>query len=104
MLLLLKTVAEYGCIIWMATSYNSVLGFTKIIDCFHSYDDKLRMPITTTSYHEQLKILNIYSLQRQRDVIYIYKINIQLVSNPGQEIHYNPRTKVKVAPKQNSSA
>ena len=37
--------------------------FTKMMDWFPSYDDNLQMPITTTSYHEQLKMLNIYSLQ-----------------------------------------
>ena len=33
----------------------------------------------------------------------MYKIVLQLVPNPGLEMHYNPRTKVKTA-EQNSSA
>ena len=74
-----------------------------MIDCCQSHDDSLQMPITLTSYHEQLKILNIYSLQRWREqyaIIYICKIAIQLLPKPGLEIYYNPRAKVKVTPKQ----
>ena len=75
-----------------------------MIECFQSHDDNLQIPITTTSYHERLKTLTIYSLQRQREryaIIYIYKIVIQLAPNPGLEIHHNPRTKIKVSSKQN---
>ena len=49
--------------------------FGKVTDCFQSYDNNLQMPITTTSYHEWLKMFNIYSLQRRRErytIIYIY--------------------------------
>ena len=60
MLKLLKNLivsqVEKGCIIWMPTSENSVnlkrsiqRRFTKMIDCFQSYDDNLKMPITTTN-------------------------------------------------------
>ena len=118
MLTLLKTVVapqvEHGCIIWMPTSQYSVnvieiiqRKLTKMIDCFQTYDGNLQMPVTTTSYHERLKMLNIYSLKRRRerfDIIYIYNIILQLLPNPGLEIHNNPSTKVKVTPKQISSA
>lgn len=80
---------------------------TKMIDCCQTYDGNLQMPIKTTSYHERLKMLNIYSLKRRRerfDIIYIYNIILQFLPNPGLEIHYNPSTKVKVTPKQISSA
>ena len=63
------------------------------------------MPVTTNNYQEWLKMLNIYSLQRQSEqyaIIYIYKIVIQLVTDLELEIHCNPRTK-KVTPKQNIS-
>ena len=40
--------------------------FTKMTDCSQSYDDNLEMPVTTTSYNERQKTLNIYSLQRRR--------------------------------------
>ena len=63
------------------------------------------MPVTTNNYHEWLKMLNIYSLQRQSEqyaIILIYKIVIQLVTDPQLEIHCNPRTK-NVTPKQNIS-
>ena len=118
MLTLLKTVVapqvEHGWIIWISTSQYSVnliesiqRKLTKVIDCFQTYDGNLQMPITTTSYHEQLKMLSIYSLKRRRErfnIIYIYNIILQLLPNPGLEIHNNPSTKVKVTPKQISSA
>ena len=118
MLTLLKILAvpqaEHGCIIWMPTSQNSVnltesiqRRFTKMIDYFQFYDNNLQMTITTISYHKWLKMLNIYSLQRRRErygIIYIYKIIILLVPKPGLEIHYNPRKKIKVTPKQNVSS
>ena len=65
------------------------------------------MTITTTSYHKRLNILSIYGLQRWREryaIIYICKIVMQLVPNPKTEMRYNPRAKIKVTPKQNSSA
>ena len=117
MLILLKLLSvpqvEYGCIIWMPTSQNSknliesIQRFNKMTDYFQSYDDNLQMLTTTATYHERLKMLCIYSLQRQREryaTIYIHKIVTQLVPNPELEIHYNPRTKVKVTPKQNISS
>ena len=63
-----------GCIIWMPTSKNPInfiesiqRRFTKMIDCFQSYDGNLQMPATTTSYHERLKMLNIYNSQRRKE-------------------------------------
>ena len=65
---------EYGCFIWMSSLQNSVNltetiqgRFGKMTDCFQSYDNNVQMPITTTSYHEWLKMFNIYSLQRRRN-------------------------------------
>ena len=118
MLTLLKTVVapqvEHGWIIWMPTSQYSVnviesiqRKLTKMIDCFQTYDGNLQMPVTTTSYHERLNMLNIYNLKRRRerfDIIYIYNIILQLLPNPGLEIHNNPSIKVRVTPKQISSA
>ena len=63
------------------------------------------MPVTTNNYREWLKMLNIYCLQRQSEqyaIIHIYKIVMQLVTDPELEIHCNTRTK-KVTPKQNIS-
>ena len=65
------------------------------------------MPVCTTDYPSRLKDLNIYSLQRRRErymIIYIYKIVIHLVTNPGFEIVYNPRTKITVKPKYNNQS
>ena len=117
MLTLLKSLVvpqvEYGSVIWMPVSQNAInliesvqRRFTKMIRCFQTYDDNLEMYITTTNYHDRLKELNIYSLQRRREryaILYVYKIIIQHVPNPGLEINYNPRTKIRVTPKQNIS-
>ena len=59
-------------------------------------------PTCAVSYQERLKILNIYSLERRREryqILYIYKIIIELVQNPGFLIDYHPRTKIRVEPK-----
>ena len=74
---LLKTLVtpqvEYGSIIWIPTSQNSIYliesiqrRFTKMAGCFHFYDNNLQMLITTISYHKQVKMLIIYSLQKRR--------------------------------------
>ena len=70
-----------------------------MIDYIQLYDDNLLIPITTTCHHERLMMQNIYTLQRRWEryaIMYIYKIVIQLVPNPGLEIHYNFGTKIKV--------
>ena len=95
----------------MPTSQNSVnfiesirRRFTKMIDCFQSYDENLQMPTTITSCNEQLKMLNMSRSQKRSKryaIIYIYRIVIQLAPNPQLEIHHHPRTKIKVTPKQN---
>ena len=40
-----------------------------MIDCFLSYDDNLQLQITSVNCHEQLKMLNMYSLQRRQYAI-----------------------------------
>ena len=51
---------------------------------------------------DRLKELEIYSLQRRRErymILYLYKIIITAVPNPGLDINYNIRTKINVRPK-----
>ena len=50
------------------------------------------------SYHERLKVLNLYSIQRRRErfvIIYMYKIHMNIVPNPGVQFKTNERTGVK---------
>ena len=68
---------------------------------------ELKMPICVSTYPERLQKLKIYSLERRREryqIIYIYKIIINIVPNPGFHIEYNPRTKYYVQPKSNLKA
>ena len=95
---------EYACVVWSPTvSYHIALiesvqrRFTSRFAQFQAYNEDLQMPVCTIEYHERLKKLNIYSLQRRREwyiIIYMYKIIIGMVPNPGFVIDYNPRTKV----------
>ena len=118
MLTLLKSLIiphlEYASVVWSPTDMHHInllenvqRGYTSKIACFQTYDEALGMPVCTTDYPSRLKDLNIYSLQRRRErymIIYIYKIVIHLVTNPGFEIVYNPRTKITVKPKYNNQS
>ena len=113
MITLLKSLivchVEYGCVVWSPTEQNQInllesvqRRFTSRMACFQTYDEELDMPVCTTDYPLRLKQLNIYSLQRRREryiIIYIYKIIIHLIENPGLTINYNPRTKLMIHPK-----
>ena len=109
---LIVRLMEYACIIWSpADSYHIDLlervqrRFTSKMAIFLSYDDSLDMPICTVHYHERLKQLKIYSLERRRDrysILYLYKIILGMVPNPGLSISHNPRTGTQVKPKYNS--
>ena len=100
---------EYGCVVWSPTDQHQInllesvqRRFTSRMTCFLTYDAELEMPVCTTDYASRLKELKIYSLQRRRErylIIYIYKIIIHLIENPGLVIDYNPRTKLMVHPK-----
>ena len=69
-----------------------------MIDSFQSNDDNLQMPVTTISYHEWLKMLNMYSLQRRSEpyaIIYIYNIVIQLVPTTKNSLQSQNKSKAK---------
>ena len=117
MLTLLKSIVisqiEYCCPLWSpADSHNINLlenvqrNFTSKFAMFQTYDMTLQMPICSVSYPERLRRLKIYSLQRRREryiIMYMYKIVINLVPNPGFKIDYT-RTKLVITPKQNLRA
>ena len=112
MLTLLKSLVvsqvEYACIIWSPIDMEHInllenvqRKFTSRFACFQEYDDNLQMPICRTDYPNRLQHLHLYSLQRRRErylILYIYKIIISAVPNPGLEVTYNIRTKLQVTP------
>ena len=78
MLIVLKSLivsnVEYACIIWSPTDSCHIkliegvqCKFTSRFACFQTYDENLGMSVCTTQYHDRLKILKIYSLERQRE-------------------------------------
>ena len=105
MLTLLKSVVrchlEYACIIWSPVDQYSInliesvqQRFTSKFSCFQTYDDVAQMPLCSVDYPTRLKQLGIYSLERRRErymILYIYKIIIGLVHNPGFEVQFQER-------------
>ena len=76
------------------------------MSCFQTYDATLNMTIWTVLYSERLQRLKIYSLQQRREIymiIYTYKIRVGLVQNPGVVFEFNPRTKLRAIPSNNSN-
>ena len=60
------------------------------------------MPICTKSYADRLVDLKIYSLERWRErmqILYLYKMILGTVPNPGFKWKYCPRNKLRVTPK-----
>ena len=104
---------EYGSVIWSPTDVAQInflesvqRRFTSYMSCFQTYDATLNMTTCTVPYNERLKRLKIYSLQRRRErymIIYIYKIKVGLVQNPGVVFEYNPRTKLRAIPSNNTN-
>ena len=100
---------EYACVIWSPVDMKHInlienvqRKFTSRFACFQKYDDALQMPVCSKDYPDRLKELKIYSLQRRRErymILYLYKIIISAVPNPGLDINYNIRTKINVRPK-----
>ena len=93
---------EYACVVWSpfdVKHINLLEGvqryFTSKFGQFRSYEDDVDMIVCTTEYPERLKALKIYSLQRRREryiILYLFKVMINLVPNPGVEFRYSDRT------------
>ena len=101
---------EYCSILWSPRDKEQIdliesvqAEFTRKIAQYQTYDDTLQMPICTKSYPERLADLKIYSLERRRErmqILYLYKMILQAVPNPGFEWNYCTRNKeLTVTPK-----
>ena len=106
---LIRSQVEYACPIWSpADSANINLlenvqrKFTSKFQRFRTYDEELGMTVSNTSYPQRLNELKIYSLQRRRDrytIIYMHKIKIGLVPNPGFDSEYRRCQKFTFKPR-----
>ena len=116
MLTLLKSLVipqmEHGCVVWSPISQNQInllenvqRRFTSRFSCFLEYDLARQMLVCNVVYEERLRRLGIYSLQRRRErylIIYVYKIIIGMVPNPGinwTDSNYQPRHGIRIPPK-----
>ena len=98
---LIRSQVEYACPIWSPTDSASInlleniqRKFTSKFSRFREYDDQLGFTICSTSYPDRLKTLKLLSLQRRRDrytIIYMFKVKVQLVPNPGFTPDYQVR-------------
>lgn len=103
---------EYGSIVWSPRTRSHVnllesvqKKFTSRFARFQSYEENA--PRCNIDYPTRLRVLGLYSMERRREryaIVYLYKITIQLVPNPGLQIHYDPRRKTTVEPKSVISA
>ena len=95
---LIRSQVEYACPIWSPTDSASInrlediqRKFTSKFQRFREYDEDLGFTICKTSYEDRLKALKLHSLQRRREryiIIYMFKIKIGLVPNPGFQPDY----------------
>ena len=95
---LIQCLVEYACPLWSPTDSANInrlesvqRQFTSRFQRFREYDDELGMTICNVSYPDRLKALKLYSLQRRREryiILYMFKIKIGLVPNPGFEPEY----------------
>ena len=109
---LLKTLVisqmEYCCVLWSPIDQQNInllenvqLKFTRKCASFQVFDPILQIPVCKINYHERLRRLKIYSLERRRErmqIFYIYKILLGTVPNPGFTFKYNIRTKYRMDP------
>ena len=106
---LIQCQVEYACPLWSPTDSGNIKKleniqrhFTSKFQRFRDYDEKLGMTICNVSYPDRLKALKIYSLQRRREryiIMYMYKIKLGLVPNPGFEPDYRRCQKFTWKPK-----
>lgn len=107
---LVRNQVEYCSILWSPRQQSEIdliesvqREFTRRISHYQVYDDVLKMPRCSKSYEERLADLKIYSLERRRErmqILYLYKIILWAVPNPGFTWDYCPRTEqLTVKPK-----
>ena len=105
---LVRSQVEYASPIWSPTKQCLINKLEKIQEDFTSkfqrfrdFDPELSMTICNTSYPERLRLLKIDSLQRRRErysIIYMEKIKLGLVPNPGIECEYRRTEKFTFKP------
>ena len=100
MKILLKTllipILEYASIIWSPHKQHLInliesvqRNFTRRFSEFQEIDEITGLPTCNTDYHQRLKTLKIYSLQRRRErymILFLYKIIIGTYPNPGFDL------------------
>ena len=96
---LVRSKVKYACQIWNPTDSTNInhledvqRQFTSKFQRFREYNEDLSMPICIVPYSQRLKQLKLYSLQRRQEcyvVIYMHKIKLGLVPNPGTEPEFN---------------
>ena len=106
---LVRSQMEYCCILWSPREQSLIdliesvqADFTRRISKYQEYDDVLKMPLCKKSYADRLTDLKIYSLERRRErmqILYLYKIILHKVPNPGFEWTYCTRNKLTVKSK-----
>ena len=83
-------IIEYGSIIW--NPYKKC-DINQIEAVQRSFTSKLE-GLEDKNYHQRLKSLNIYSLERRReryDILYAFKILKKIVPNIGLQFKWSPR-------------
>ena len=114
MLTLLNTLIiphlEYASVVWSPIDMKHInlienvqKSLTSKISCFQEYDQQLDSTVCTTDYPQRIASLKRYSLQRRRErymILYLYKVIIGLVPNPGITYTFNDRTLLKINVKQ----
>ena len=106
---LVRSRVEYACPIWSPTDTINIENleqiqrkFTSKFQRFRTYDEELGFTVTNTTYPQRLKELKLYSLQRRRErytIIYMNKIKLGLVPNPGFQCDYRRTNKYTFKPR-----
>ena len=97
---------EYACVVWSPKDKKLIRmiedvqrKFTSRFGCFNADNERIGSTRCSCDYWERLRELRIFSLERRRErymILYLYKVVIGLVPNPGFErIPFNERTGLK---------
>ena len=92
---------EYDCLVWSPVErrlidlIESVQKYFKSrISIFQKYDDQLKMPICNVGYIKRLYTTWKEGEKSRYQILYVYKILLGLVQNPGLKMSYNVRRNV----------